>query len=168
MASRLGRIWRHLNTGRWSLRRAFPKAALQEIAQATASIEARHAGEIRFAIEHSLPFRRLWRGVTPRQRALEVFAQLGVWDTRDNNGVLIYVLLADHDVEIVADRGVGAGRVSQAEWRQCCAVMEDHFRQGRFPEGALAGIEAVAAVLARHPPGPPDAGNELPNPPAVL
>jgi len=168
MPSRLERIWRHFNIGARAVRRAFPPEAMAAIARKTREIEARQAGEIRFAVEDSLPFRRLWRGVTPRQRALEVFAQLGVWDTRDNNGVLIYVLLADRDVEIVADRGVGAGVVPQAEWEQCCRVIEDHFRAGRFAEGALAGVEAVAAVLARHAPGPPDAGDELPNQPAVL
>jgi len=168
MKPRLKRIWRHFNIGKSAVRRAFPSGALEAIARATRAVEARQAGEIRFAVEDSLPFRRLWHGVTPRQRALEVFSQLGVWDTRDNNGVLIYVLLADRDVEIVADRGVGAGAVPQAEWERCCQVMEGHFREGRFREGALAGIEAVAAVLARHAPGPPDAGNELPNQPVVL
>jgi uncharacterized membrane protein len=160
------RIWRHLNVGARDVRRLFPRDALEAVAGATFAVEARQSGEIRFAIEHSLPFRRLWRGVTPRQRALEVFARLGVWDTRHNNGVLIYVLLADRDVEIVADRGLAA--VAPAEWEQCCRVMEDHFREGRFREGALAGIEAVGAVLARHPAGPPDAGNELPDRPVVL
>lgn len=159
------RIWRHLNVGARDVRRAFPRDALEAIAGATFAAEARRAGEIRFAIEHSLPFRRLWRGVTPRQRALEVFAQLGVWDTRDNNGVLVYVLLADRDVEIVADRGLSG--VPHAEWEHCCRVMEAHFGEGRYREGALAGIEAVAQVLARHP-GGPDAGNELPDRPAVL
>lgn len=160
------RIWRHLNVGTRDVRRAFPRDTLEAIAGATFAAEARRAGEIRFAIEHSLPFRPLWRGVTPRQRALEVFSRLGVWDTHDNNGVLIYVLLADRDVEIVADRGLSG--VAPVEWERCCRVMEEHFRAGRFPEGALAGIEAVAAVLARHPVGPPDAGNELPDTPAVL
>ena len=168
MAPRLMRIWRHFNVGARALRRAFPADALAAITEATRAVEARHAGEIRFAVEDSLPFLALWRGVTPRQRALEAFAQLGVWDTRDNNGVLVYVLLADRDVEIVADRGVGAGVVPQAEWERCCRAMEAHFREGRFREGALAGIESVADVLARHAPGPPDAGDELPDRPAVL
>jgi len=167
METRLGRIWRHFNVGSRTLRAAFPAGALRAIEQATKAAEARQSGEVRFVIEHSLPFRRLWRGVTPRARALEVFAQLGVWDTRDNNGVLIYLLLADRDVEIVADRGVGAGQVPQAEWEACCRAMEEHFRAGRFGEGAVAGIEAVAAVLARHPSGP-DAGDELPDRPALL
>jgi uncharacterized membrane protein len=162
------RIWRHLNTGATAVRRDFPAGTLAAIERAIAAAEARHPGEIRFAVEHSLPFAALWRGLTPRARAIQKFAELGVWDTAHNNGVLIYVLLADRDVEIVADRGVAAGRVPQAEWEQCCRVMEEHFRAGRFQQGAVAGIEAVAAVLARHPAGPPDAGNELPDRPAVL
>ena len=166
--TQLGRIWRHLNTGTAALRRRFPAAALAAIDAAVRDAEARIAGEIRFAVEDALPFPALWRGQTARERALEAFGELGVWDTRDNNGVLIYVLLADRDVEIVADRGAGGGKVPAAEWERCCQAMEQHFRAGRFPEGALAGIAAVADVLARHAPGTPDAGDELPNPPAVL
>lgn len=166
--TRLGRLWRHLNTGSAAVRRRFPDAALAAIEDAIRNAERRGAGEIRFAIEDALPFPALWRGQGARERALEAFGELGVWDTRDNNGVLIYVLLADRDVEIVADRGAGRGRVSAAEWEQCCRVMEGHFGAGRFAEGAVAGIEAVAALIARHPGGAPDAGNELPDRPAVL
>jgi uncharacterized membrane protein len=162
------RMWQHFTIGSWAVRRAFPAATLHAIERATRDVETKHSGEIRFAIEDSLPFRQLWRGVTARHRAVEVFGQLGVWDTRDNNGVLIYVLLAERDVEIVADRGVGEGRVPQSEWEACCRVMQQHFRKGEFREGATAGIEAVAAVLARYPAGPRDAGNELPDQPAVL
>jgi uncharacterized membrane protein len=165
--ARLARIWRHLNTGTLALRRRFPEATLQAIEASIRAAEKAHAGEIRFAVEDSLPFTDVWRDVTPRQRAVAKFSELGVWDTASNDGVLVYVLLADRDVEIVADRGVGGGRVPQAEWEQCCRVMEDHFRAGRFREGAIAGVEAVAAVLARYPAGP-DAGNELPDRPAVL
>ena len=162
-----GRIWRHLNTGEWAVQRLFPEAALAAIEQAVRDVESRQAGEIRFAVEDSLPLADTWRGLGARERAIQKFAELGVWDTRDNNGVLVYLLVADRDVEIVADRGVGAGRVPQAEWEACCRVMEEHFRAGRFKEGVLAGIEAVAAVLAKYPSGP-DAGNELPDRPAVL
>lgn len=160
---------RHLLSGPWVLRRSFPPQALAAIEQAVRACEARHAGEIRFAVETALDPVELWRGVQPRQRAEEAFARLRVWDTEHNNGVLIYLLLADHDVEIVADRGVAGARVPPAEWEQCCQVMEQHFRVGRFREGAVAGIEAVADVLARHgPPGPADVGNELPDRPALL
>lgn len=166
--SRLARIWRHLNTGSAAVRRRFPDKALAAIEAAVKEAERRGAGQVRFAIEDSLPFAALWRGQSARERALEVFGELGVWDTRDNNGVLIYVLLADRDVEIVADRGAGGGRVTPEEWEHCCRAMEAQFCDGRFAEGAVAGIEAVASVLARHPMGPAGAGNELPDRPAVL
>jgi uncharacterized membrane protein len=164
----IARFWRHLNTGTAAVRRRFPAPAMAAVEAAVAAAEHRCAGEIRFAVDDALPVAALWRGQTARERALEAFGELGVWDTRDNNGVLIFVLLADRDVEIVADRGVGGGQVPQVEWEACCRVMEQHFSAGRFAEGAVAGIEAVAAVLARHATGAPDAGDELPNAPAVL
>src|SRR5690606_34972855 len=118
-------------------------------------------------IETALDIEALLRDVTPRERAIEVFAQLGVWDTADNNGVLIYVLFADHDVEILADRGIAA-RVPDPDWQQACHEMESHYRAGRFAEGSVAGVRAVAALLAKHfPLGRPDS-NELPNQPVLL
>lgn len=165
----LGRWLRHLGSGPLALRRRFPPHALEAIAAAVRACESRHGGEIRFAIEPALEPRALWAGLTPRERARQVFSQLGVWDTEHNNGVLIYVLLADHDVEIVADRGVAGARVPPQAWEHCCRVMERHFRAGHFREGAVAGVDAVAAVLAEHaPPGVADVGNELPDRPALL
>lgn len=168
MVSTAIRWWRHLTTGTLARRRAFPPLALNAVEQAIRACEARHAGEIRFAVDAALSLSDLWHGVPPREAAEEAFAKLRVWDTAHNNGVLIYVLLADRDVEIVADREVGAGRVPQTEWEACCRVMEKHFAQGHFRDGAVTGIEAVAEVLARHPPGAPEAGNELPDSPALL
>ena len=150
------------------MRTRFSKETLRAIEQAVQACEARHGGEIRVAVEDSLPLPDVLRGLTPRQRAIEVFGALGVWNTVHNNGVLIYLLLADRDVEIVADRGAASGEATQAQWDFCCRVMEAQFREGRFHEGVLAGLEALSKVLAYHPPGPPDAGNELPDPPAVL
>lgn len=164
----LKRVWRHLSTGLLALRRAFPAPALRAVTEAVRACERRHAGEIRFAVEAGLGAHAVWHGQTARQRAIELFAQLRVWDTAHNNGVLVYVLLADRAVEIVADRGVGDGVVAPAEWAAVCAVMRDHFRAGRFEAGAVAGIEGVADVLARHPPAAPDAGNELPDEPVLL
>jgi uncharacterized membrane protein len=168
--SRLSRWWRHLTTGSLARRRAFPPHVLQAIEQAIRDCEARHPGEIRFAVDTALSPGELWAGLSPRHCAIEAFSRLRVWDTARNNGVLIYVLLADRDVEIVADRAVGNARVPAAEWEACCRVMEQHFGRGRFREGAVAGVHAVADVLARHPPGEavPDEGDELPNAPAVL
>jgi len=149
----------------------FPASTLDAIEQAIGRAEQTHAGEIRFAIETALTPWHVLSEVAPRARALEVFAQLRVWDTECNNGVLIYVQLADRTVEIVADRGF-AGRVSAAEWEAVCRLMEEHFRAGRFKAGSIAGVEAIGALLARH--FPADAAragashNQLPDRPTLL
>ncbi len=155
----IGSLWQH---------RCFPPATLDAIEHAIRQCESRHAGEIRFAVEAALPLAALWRGQTPRERAQEVFSQLRVWDTEHNNGVLIYLLLADHDVEIVADRGVGNARIAQSEWEHCCRVMEPRLAAGHYLDGAVAGVEAVAAVLQRHPPAHADVGNEQSDRPTLL
>lgn len=164
----VARFFSHLLAGRWTTRRSFPKPVLTDIESAVRRCESRHPGEIRFVVEGSLPWADLFDRVSPRQRAIDLFSQLRVWDTEHNNGVLIYVLLADRDVEIVADRAVAGGHVPQTEWEACCRVMETHFAAGDFSAGAIAGIEAVAEVLARHPPERADAGNEMPDAPIVL
>ena len=165
----LDRVFRHLFTTRWAARRRFTPAVLARIEAAIAEVEGRHAGEIRFAIEGALEPGRVWRGVTPRERALEVFAALGVWDTDANNGVLVYVLLADHDVEIIADRGFNA-KVDSDRWSAICDDMEQYFRAGRFQEGAVAGVKAVGRLVAMHYPRPPGSydRDELPNRPTLL
>jgi uncharacterized membrane protein len=168
---RLGRLVRHVTASHWRTRLRFPAATLDAIEKAVARAELTHAGEIRFAIETSLAPLHVVNELTPRARALEVFASLRVWDTEHNNGVLIYVQLADRDVEIVADRGL-SGRVSPAEWEGVCRQMEAHFRDGRFEAGAIAGVDAVGTLLARHfPPAAgagPAARNELPDRPTLL
>lgn len=164
----LTRTLRHLCAGDWQLRRALSAADLDAIERAVAECEARHGGQLRFVVEAALPWAALRGDLAPRDRALDVFSLQRVWDTEHNSGVLIYVLFADRDVEIVADRGVAGGRVPQAEWEACCEVMETHFRDRRFRDGAIAGIQAVAEVLGRHPAGRPGAGNELPDAPVVL
>jgi uncharacterized membrane protein len=147
----------------------FPKTTLDAIEQAIARAEQTHAGEIRFAVETALTPLHIVQGVTPRARALDVFAHLRVWDTEQNNGVLIYVQLADRDVEIVADRGF-TGRVAPAEWEAVCRLMEEHFRAGRFSAGSIAGVDAIAQLLARHFPQGPGAAsrNQLPDRPTLL
>jgi uncharacterized membrane protein len=158
---------RHLLPPPWLLRRrAFDARALQALEAAIADAERDHRGEIRFAVEATLGPRALLRGQPARERALEVFSELRVWDTAEDNGVLIYVLLADHDVEIVADRGVAA-RVDTAEWAAICRDMEACFKAGRYADGAGAGIRRVGTLLARHYPGADRAGNELPDRPHV-
>ena len=164
---RFSRVLRHLFATRWGTRRRFTAAVLTRVEQALVRVEGLHAGEIRFAVETAFDLPELWYGVTPRERALQVFGHLGVWDTENNNGVLIYVLMADHDVEIVADRAIAA-RVPQAAWDALCRDMESHFRSGRFAEGAEAGIAAIARLLAEHFPGAAGDRDELPNRPVLL
>jgi uncharacterized membrane protein len=161
------RLIRHLATTRWSTRRHFTPQVRDAIEQAIGSCEAHHAGEIRFVVETAFDLPELWRDLPPRQRALQLFGQLGAWDTAHNNGVLIYVLMADRVVEIIADRGIAA-RVAQPEWEAVCRQMELHYRAGRFREGSIAGIEGVGALLGRHFPGRHHSDHELPNQPVLL
>jgi uncharacterized membrane protein len=165
---KLGRTLRHLFATHWSTRRRFTAQVLADIEATICAVEAQHAGEIRFVVETALHPAELWHDVTPRQRALQVFAHLGVWDTLHNNGVLIYVLLADRAVEILADRGIAA-QVAPSEWGQICREMERHYRAADFGPGSVAGVELVGRLLERHFPGSRGAGsNELPNQPVLL
>ena len=143
----IGRLIRHVAATHWRTRMMFPRATLDAIEQAIARAERTHAGEIRFAIETALPPLHVLNGVAPRARALEVFAALRVWDTEPNNGVLIYVQLADRAVEIVADRGF-EGRVGPAEWQAVCRLMEEQFRAGRFEAGSIAGVDAIGQLAS--------------------
>jgi len=163
------RWFRHLFATRAELRRTFSPVVLGVIEAAIAQSEQLHRGEIRFAVESSLEPGAVWAGKTPRARALEVFAALGVWDTDENNGVLIYVLLADRDVEIVADRGYNL-RVTSDQWTEVCHAMERHFTQGDHGAGSVEGVKAVGEIIAVHFPPVPGARNadELPNRPALL
>ncbi len=161
------RMVRHLFTDHWSVRRAFPQAAMRAIRDKIGEQEKRHSGELRFAVEASLPWPHLWRGQDARSRAVELFGQLRVWDTEHNSGVLIYLLLADKRVEIVADRGIH-NKVGAAAWETICGEMQRAFAAGRFEEGVSFGVAAVSDLLAAHyPPGDRDA-DELPNEPIVL
>ncbi|MGQ0430194.1 MAG: TPM domain-containing protein [Gammaproteobacteria bacterium] len=164
---RFARALRHLFATRWATARRFTPQVLARIERALTQIESQHAGELRFAIETAFDLPDLWYGVTPRERALHVFGHLGVWDTAGNNGVLIYVLMADRDVEIVADRAIAA-RVPQSEWDAVCREMEGHFRAGRFAQGAESGIAAIGRLLGRHFPGGSGDRDELQNRPVVL
>lgn len=164
---KLKRWLKHVFMPPWAWRRAFPRTTLDAIEAAIRTSENLHGGEIRFAIENSLAPLQVWRGVSGRQRAIEVFSQLRVWDTERNSGVLIYLLLADHDIEIVADRGIAA-RVTQEAWSAVARGMEDHFRSGDHAKGALAGIEAVSKLLQQHVPPGDDNPDELSNRPAIL
>ena len=163
----LRRIFRHVFTSNLYAHRCFHTHVLTAIEQEIHAAESRHSGELRFAIETALEGPPLWRDISPRQRALDVFAQLRTWDTARRNGVLIYLLLADRDVEIVTDRGFD-GLVSPAEWESACRAMETEFRARRYKEGAIAGVRAVSALIERHFPPEPRDVNELPNRPVIL
>jgi hypothetical protein len=163
----LPRILRHLAMTSSQVRRAFPAAALQAIEAAIRSSESKHSGELRFAIEGALDGAPLWRGQSARERAIDLFGSLRVWDTEHNHGVLIYVLLADRCVEIVADRGIDA-RCGAEAWAAICRGMEERFANGDFGAGAVLGIEAVTRLLACHFPVQPGDRNELADRPVLL
>jgi uncharacterized membrane protein len=163
----IGRIARHLLEHHWRVRRVFPRATLDRIAQAIRAGEATHAGQVRFVVEGALDGAPLFRDQPARERALDLFAHLRIWDTAHNNGVLIYLLLADRDVEIIADRGIDA-HVGQAGWDAICRDMEAAFRTGQFEPGVINGVAAVSRELAKY--FPPQGGepNELPDQPVVI
>ena len=161
------RIARHLLATRRQVHRAFPSSTLLAIEQAIKESETAHVGEIRFAVEGALDGVPLLKGQSAHERALEVFSQLRVWDTEHNNGVLIYLLLADRHVEIVADRAVHA-RVGSQEWESVCRQMEAAFRQGRYREGVVNGIQAVTRHLTKHFPPSGARRNDLADKPVLL
>ena len=163
----LARIFRHLVTPGWLVHRSFPRPVLARIERAIRESEQSHDGELRLAIEAGLPAVVLMRGITPRQRAREVFGQLAVWDTEHNSGVLIYLQLVDHSIEILADRGIAA-KVDQATWDTICRRMEEAFRAGSFEAGTLRGITEITALLAAHFPAGGSNPNELPDRPVLL
>ena len=167
VTQRIARVWRHLNSGAGEARRAFPEATLDAIAEAIDAGERSHRGEVRLIVEKSLPFEAAWDGVTNRQRALALFADYGVWDTEDNCGVLIYVNLAEHKIDIVADRGIDR-KIGAAAWQAVCAGMSDGFRQGRFHDASLAAVAQVNALLRQHFPANGERPNELPDQPIML
>lgn len=161
------RLLRHLATTDRAVRRAFPSHALDAIEQAIRMGESQHGGQLRFVVEGALDGSPLWRDQSPGDRALDLFARMGVWDTAHNSGVLIYVLLADKAVEIVADRGIHAC-CGADKWSAVCQRMEAQFAQGRFEAGAMEGIAAVSQLLMQHFPRDADHGNELPDRPVLL
>ncbi len=163
----VGRVLAHLLMPHWRVRQVFPAPALRAIEAAIRDCETTHNGEIRFAVEAALHPLALWHKQTARERAIEVFSQLRVWDTARNNGVLIYLLLADRDVEIVADRGIHP-LVGQDAWELICRDMEAAFRTGDYQGGVVAGIKAIGTQLARHYPPEGLNGNELPDSPVLL
>jgi uncharacterized membrane protein len=163
----IGRIGRHLLAHRWRERRIFTPKVLAAIEQAIKASEATHAGQIRFVVEGALDGAPLFRDQPARERALDIFSQLRIWDTAHNNGVLIYLLLADRNVEIVADRGIDV-KVGAAGWEKICADMEADFKAGSFESGVIKGIDAVSRQMAKYFPPREGGRNELPDAPVVI
>ncbi|MDP1665927.1 MAG: TPM domain-containing protein [Methylobacter sp.] len=161
------RWFRHAFMLPWRWRVLFPKAVLGDIEKAVKYSEHQHSGELRFAIENVLALSQVWRGISARQRAIEVFSDLRVWDTEQNSGVLIYLLLADREVHIVADRGI-AKCVEQVEWDAIAQDMQQEFLRGDFLRGSLQGIERITMLLATHFPPGADNPNELSNKPVIV
>jgi len=167
MAGALQRLFAHLCTP--DARGRFPAADMERIAAAIAEGETRHRGEVCFAVEGALGIGDLFRGVQARAHAIDAFGRLRVWDTAANNGVLVYLLLADHRIEIVADRGL-AGRVSDEQWRGVCLLMEERLRAGEHADAVIDGVRAAGDLLAMHFPQLPGGvgEDELPNAPVFL
>lgn len=165
---RIMRLLRHLVTTRWQVRRAFGAADRQAIEDAIQAGEQRHAGELRVAIEAALPFADVLGGLTPRERALQVFRELDVWDTQLDNGVLVYVLYAEHAIEIVADRGY-RGKVEPAQWDALCVAAAEACRDGRPGAAVTDLVTQLGALIAVHFPTTDAADpNELPDTPLFL
>ena len=164
---RIKRSLRHLLSTRTEAARVFPPATLEAIAEAITAGEQTHRGEVRLVVEKSLPLSAVWDGVSNRQRALALFADYGIWDTEDNCGVLIYVNLADHKVDIVADRGIDR-KIDAATWQGVCRTMTEGFRRGDFHQASLAAIEQVNSLLREHFPANGERPNELPDNPIMI
>jgi uncharacterized membrane protein len=164
----LMRVLRHRWLDESDTRKAIPPDLLERLARRVAASEKRHTGEVRIYVEAGLPMSYLWRSATPRERAVAIFGKLRVWDTEHNNGVLIYLLLAEHAIEIVADRGL-ARHVAPDEWRAIVQRMGASLHEGRFEDGLTQALEEVSALLVQH--FPADAGaindNELPDEPVL-
>ncbi|MEO5688489.1 MAG: TPM domain-containing protein [Burkholderiaceae bacterium] len=161
------RILRHLCMSRGQVDRAFPAATLLAIEGAIKTTEAAHCAEVRFVVEGALECMPLYRGQTSRERAVDVFSNLRMWDTEHNSGVLLYLLLADRQVEIVADRGIHQ-KVGPGTWTEICHEMETAFKAGNFDHGAVHGVQAVAQHLVEHFPATVVRSNELSDEAVVL
>ena len=168
MMARLQRLWRHRWLDEKDTRLAFRPELLERLARQVAESEARHTGEIRIYVEAGLPASYIWREATPRERAIAMFGKLRVWDTERNNGVLIYLLLAEHAIEIVADRGLSR-HVDEMEWQRIVQDMGQAFRAGHYGEGLQQAVDEVSALLVKHFPATPGAANanELPDEPVL-
>lgn len=163
----LPRLWRHLTTRSADGRRAFPQETLDAIRRRIEDGERQHRAEVRMVIETSLTPWQILRRETARMQAAELFLEQGIWDTEENVGILVYILLADHKVEIMADRAVGRA-ISPDEWRSVCRLMTEAFHAGDYSAGALAALERLNTLLAERFPDDGSSTNQLSNEPLVL
>ena len=162
------RLWRHLVTDHAQLKRRIGEATLNAIEAVVKAGETRHSAEVRLAFEPSLSLAAVWHRMAPRQRALEVFGALRVWDTEANNGVLVYVLLADKAVELIADRGA-ARAIPQEVWDEIARSMTRDFAKGAYRDGSVAAIGRLNELLTQaFPADGPNNPDELPDRPALL
>ena len=162
------RLLKHRTLDERDARRVLDAAALQRIEARVAASEVLHSGEIRVCVEAGLPLSYLRRNATARERAVAMFGKLRVWDTEHNNGVLVYLLLAEHAIEIVADRGL-ARHVDTAHWQRILGSMRAAFQGGQFEAGLNQAVDAVDGLLREHfalAPGEANP-NELPNAPLL-
>jgi uncharacterized membrane protein len=172
MLSRIKRIVKHRWLDHATTRHAIPPDMVQRLGQRVAASEQRHTGEIRIYVEAGLPLSYLWRAATTRQitrqRALTMFGKLRVWDTANNNGVLIYLLLAERSIELVADRGL-SDAVEPKVWQAMVLRMRTAFQRGHFEDGLTQALEEVSALLVQHFPLKPGETNpnELPDTPLL-
>lgn len=161
------RFLKHISTTQARTKRCFSKDALKRIEAAIANSEKSHIGQIQFIVEGSLSTKGLLAGQTGKQRALEVFSMFRVWDTEHNNGVLLYLLLADRDIEIVADRGIHQ-KVGKVYWQEICRVMEKLLATGQYEQAVLSGISLIEQALKAHFPAQISRKNELQDRPIVI
>lgn len=161
------RILKHLLMTDRQVGRFFPRSTLSAIEKEITDSERAHVGEIRFVVEGALDGWPLFKGQSARERAIELFSQLRIWDTEDNCGLLIYLLLADRAVEIVADRGIHV-KVGSQEWSKICQQMETFFRQSNYEGGAVNGVQRATQHLVEHFPVAGRDANELPDEPVLL
>ena len=166
---RLSRMLKHRWLDESDVRRILPATVLARLQERVAASERLHSGEIRVCVEAGLPLSYLWRQASARDRALTLFGKLRVWDTEHNNGVLIYLLLAERRIEIVADRGLNQ-HIPAVHWTQIAGDMSAAFKSAQFEQGMNQAVDTVSALLHRHFPLAPGASNpnELADVPIIL
>ena len=163
----ISRLIKHMISHGRKVGSHFSSKDLEVITKAILQSESQHTGQICFAVEGAMDMSSLLKNQSPRDRAIEVFSRLKVWDTEHNNGVLIYVLIADHAVEIVSDRGINK-RVDQSEWQAICHDIESKFAKGGYQQGVLSGIDKLTQVLHQHFPRTRSSTNEISDIPVIL